>query len=122
LQSSLLPSYLGAADLGSSAVGFGATTYRHLQGQLVLPGMTSKLTADLMQRSTADLGLDPTSLLPAVLTYSLHPDNGSPVPIAIEIHYSNYQAIDGVQIPFTIQRYVNGTLQLELSVTSAQVN
>jgi hypothetical protein len=122
LQPSLLPSYLGAVDLGTGTVGFGTGAYRHLQGELVLPSLVSKLTTDIMQRSTADLGLDPTSLLPAVLTYSIRPDNGAPIPIAIEIHYSNYQAINGVQIPFTIQRYVNGSLQLEIAVSSAQVN
>jgi hypothetical protein len=122
LQPSLLPAYLGAVDLGSGTVGFGSTTYRHLQSELVFPNLSGTLVSDIMQRSTTDLGLDPTSLLPAVLAYSIRPDNGAPILIAIEIHYSNYQAINGVQIPFTIQRYVNGSLQLEISVVSAQVN
>jgi hypothetical protein len=122
LQPSLVPSFLGAVDLGTGTVGFGATSYRHLQSELVLPELTTKLAGDIMQRSAADLGLDPTTLLPAVLAYSIRPDNGAPISIAIEIHYSNYQAINGVQIPFTIQRYVNGSLQLEIAVSSAQVN
>ena len=122
LQPSLLPSYLGALDLGSGTVGFTTTSYRHLQGELVLPDLLGSLTSDIMQRSTADLGLDPASLLPAVLAYSIRPDNDAPIPIAIEIHYSNYRAINGVQIPFTIQRYINGSLQLEIDVTTAQVN
>jgi hypothetical protein len=122
LQPSLLPSYLGAADLGTGTVGFGTATYRHLQSELVLPSLPTALAGDIMQRSTADLGLDPTTLLPAVLAYSIRPDNGAPIPIAIEIHYSNYQAINGVQIPFTIQRYINGSLQLEIDASSAEVN
>lgn len=122
LQPSLLPSYLGAVDLGSGPVGFSAASYRHLQGALVLPNLIPKLTGDVMTRSTADLGLDPATLLPAVLTYSLRPDNGAPIPISVEVHYSNYQTINGVKIPFTIQRYVNGSLQLEIAVSSAQVN
>jgi hypothetical protein len=87
LQPSLLPSYFGAVDLGSGTVGFGAATCRHLQGQLVLPGLSGALISDIMQRSTADLGLDPTSLLPAVLVYSMRPDSGAAIPVAIEIHY-----------------------------------
>lgn len=122
LQPSLLPSYLGALDLGSGTVGFTTTSYRHLQGELVLPNLLGSLTSDIMQRSTADLGLDPATLLPAVLAYSIRPDNDAPISIAIEIHYSNYRAINGVQIPFTIQRYINGSLQLEIDVTTAQVN
>jgi len=122
LQPSLLPSYFGAVDLGTGKVGTGAGTYRHLQGELVLPNLKTKLTSDIMLHSTADLGLDPASLLPAVLTYSIRPDNGDPIPIGIEIRYSNYETINGVKIPFTIQRYVNGSLQLEIAVSSAQVN
>jgi hypothetical protein len=122
LQPSLLPSYLGAVDLGSSTVGFGTETYRHLQSDLVLPDLNGSLASDIMQRSTADIGLDPVSFLPAVLSYSIRPDNGAPISIAVEIHYGNYQAINGVQIPFTIQRYINGSLQLQIDVNSAQVN
>jgi hypothetical protein len=122
LQPSSLPTTLGALDLGSSKVGFSAATYRHLQTELVLPNLTSTLTTEMMQRSTVDVGLDPVSLLPAVLSYSIRPDNGAPIDIAVEIHYSNYKSISGVQIPFTIERYVNGTLQLEVTVSSAQAN
>ena len=122
LQPSLLPSYLGALDLGAGPVGFGTATFRHLRSQLVLPDLANSLAGDIMQRSTADVGLDPTSFLPAVLAYSIRPDSGAFIPIAIEVHYSNYQAVNGVQIPFTIQRYVNGSLQLEINVSSAQVN
>jgi hypothetical protein len=122
LQPSLLPNYLGAVDLGTTPVGFGPEQYRHLQAQLVLPDLTSALSAEVMQRSMADLGIDPATSLPAVLSYSIWPDNGAAIPIAIEIHYANYHAINGVQIPFTIQRYINGSLQLQITVTSAQVN
>jgi hypothetical protein len=122
LQPSLLTGYLGATDLGTGPVGFSTATYRHLQSALVLPDLKAKLTSDVMTHSTADLGIDPTSFLPAVLSYSIRPDNGAPIPILIEIHYSNYQTINGVKIPFTIQRYVNGSLQLEIAVSSAQVD
>jgi hypothetical protein len=122
LQPSLLPSYLGATDLGTGRVGFSTDAYRHLQSALVLPDLKAKLTSDVMTHSTADLGLDPTSFLPAVLAYSVTPDNGAPILISVEIHYSNYQTINGVKIPFTIQRYINGSLQLEIAVSSAQVN
>ena len=59
LQPSQLPSYLGALDLGTGAVGFGTQSYRHLQAELVLPNLSNSLTTTMMQRSTADLGLDP---------------------------------------------------------------
>lgn len=122
LQPSLVPNYLGAVDLGSGTVGDSATAYRHLQSQLVFGGVSGGTTAAIMQLSTTDLGLDPVSLLPAVLAYSAHPDSGAPTSIAIEIHYSDYRSVEGVQIPFHIQRYVNGALQLDIAVNSAEIN
>jgi hypothetical protein len=80
------------------------------------------MSANLAQQSIMDLGLDPTTLLPAVLAYTVRPDNGAQTQIAIEIHYSSYQSVNGVQVPFHIQRYVNGALQLDILISSAQVN
>jgi hypothetical protein len=122
LQPSLLPSELGVIDLGTGSVGSTGDEYRHIQSQLVLSSIPSAMTTDIMQQSTADLGLDPTTLLPAVLAYSVRPDNGALVSIAIEIRYSDYRTVNGVQIPFLIQRYVNGSLQLEIQINSAQVS
>jgi hypothetical protein len=122
LQPTLLPSYVGALDLGTSEVGFGVQSYRHLQTEIVLPSLSTDLASTIMQRSTADIGIDPASHLPSVLAYTIRPDDSAPIDIAVEVHYANYQVINGVQIPFTIQRYINGTLQLEIDVSSAQVN
>jgi hypothetical protein len=122
LQPSLLPTSLGATDLGTARVGFTQGSYRHLQSQLVFPSLSTQLATEIMQVSTTDLGLDPVSFLPAVMTYSIRPQNAAFMPTAMEIHYGNYQTISGVKIPFTIQRYVNGSLQLEITVTSAQIN
>ena len=122
LQPSLLPSYLNATDLGLSAVGSGDGVYRHLQSQLVMSGLPDSISAQVAQQSITDLGLDPTSLLPAILAYSVQPDSGAQTSIAVQILYSNYQAVNGVQIPFHIQRYVNGSLQLDILVNSAQIN
>lgn len=121
-QPSLLPNYLGVVDLGIGTVGSGTQAYRHLQSQFMFSDLTSPLATKVTEMSATDLGLDPTSLLPAVLAYSIHPNDGSSAPIAIEIHYSNYQTVNGVQIPFLIERYLNGSLQLTINVSSAQIN
>jgi hypothetical protein len=87
-----------------------------------MSGASASVTADVAKWSKTDIYLNPTSLLPAVLAYSVRPDNGAPTAIAIEVHYSNYRTVNGIQIPFTIQRYVNGALQLEIQVSAAQIN
>jgi hypothetical protein len=122
LQPSLVNGDIGIADLGVEPVGTSNNSYRHLQGQLLFTSFPAAIGSTFALESTTDLGLDPTSLLPAVLAYSLQPESGLSMPIAIEIHYSNYQKVNGAQIPFLIQRYVNGSLQLAIVVDSAQVN
>ena len=120
-----LPSNLSIVDLGMnmiSTTGSDTNVYRHLQSQLVISSLPSNVAAIVAQNNTADLGLNPASLLPTIYAYSVHPDNGAQTLIAIEIHYSDYHTVNGVKIPFTIQRYVNGALQLHISVNSAQIN
>ena len=122
LQPSLLPSNLEITDLGAGTVGSGETIYRHLRSQFVLTDLSVSTTANLTQQSTIDVGVNPTSLLPAVFAYSVRPDKGAQTPIAIEIRYSDYRVVDGVQVPFLIQRYVSGALQLAIAVSSAEIS
>jgi hypothetical protein len=120
LQPTAIPQGVGVSDLGEGTVGSG--TYRHLQVQAVLASMPKKLLQRSVQASTIDIGLDPSTLLPSVLRYQVYPDNGTQVNVPIEIRYSDYRQVDDVQIPFLIQRYINGSLQLEIHVNSAQIS
>lgn len=120
LQPTSMPSSIGVADLGTGTVGSG--TYRHLQSQAVITTMPTAVLSRSVEASTTDIGIDPNSLLPTVLSYQVHPDNGAQVNIPVEVHFSDYQRVNGAEIPFLIQRYVNGSLQLEIHVNSAQVS
>lgn len=120
LQPTVIAEGVGISDLGEGTVGHG--TYRHLQMQAVLAAMPKKLLQRSIQASTIDIGMDPNTLLPSVLRYQVYPDSGMPVNIAVEIHYSDYRKVDGVEIPFLIQRYINGSLQLEIHIDSAKVS
>jgi len=122
LQPSLQPSNHVVIDLGTETIGSNVNVHRHLQSHLALIGASDALKADAARLSKTDISLDPVSFLPAVFAYTTRPDNGAPVTIAIEVHYSDYRTVNGVQVPFLIQRYVNGSLQLEISVSSAQIN
>lgn len=120
LQTGRTAASLGVADMGTGTLN--ATSYRHLQSQLVFSDTPTGITTDVMQSSTTDLWLDPVSVLPAALTYKIQPDSGSSTPISIEVRYSNYTLVQGIQIPFRIQRYINGSLQLDITVGNAQIN
>jgi hypothetical protein len=40
----------------------------------------------------------------------------------VEIDFSNYQAVNGVQVPFRVQKFLNGSLFLDVTVQSAVLN
>ena len=69
--------------------------------------------------SITDLFLDPTTLRPVALDFNVHPDNNALIDIPVEIQFSNYTSVNGVWIPFTVEKYVNSTLALKLQVGSA---
>jgi len=86
----------------------------------------SNLPADsaaFMQHLTAvDLFLDPSTFLPVSYVFNSHPDNNAGLHIPMEIRYSNYKNVGGVQIPFHVQRFVNNTLTLDLQFQNASLN
>jgi hypothetical protein len=78
---------------------------------------------DLAQHLTVeDIYLDSTSLLLVALTYNEHPDNNAVVDIPLELDFSDYRAVGGIQVPFRIQKTFNGSLLLDITVQSAALN
>ena len=72
--------------------------------------------------SIIDFYLDATTLLPQALIFNLHPDNDANRDLAITILYSNYQLTSGVQVPFHIQEFYQGTLFLDFTVNNVAFN
>jgi len=94
----------------------------HIQQFRVVPGQTAQVTAQIQALSTEDIYLDASSLLPLFVDYNAHPDNDFNRNIPVELGFTAYQRISGVVIPTHEQKFFNGTLQLDLSITSAVVN
>ena len=69
-----------------------------------------------------DFYLDGVTLLPSAVTFNAHPDNNSMTNLLIEIDFSNYQTLNGIVVPAHIQRYQQGSLMLDMSVTGAVFN
>ncbi|HSZ01703.1 MAG TPA: hypothetical protein VK788_19560 [Terriglobales bacterium] len=94
----------------------------HVSASQQFPG-TSGDTASLMQHLTqTDLYFDATTLLPAAIAFSTHPDNNANLDIPIELDFYNYTAVNGAQIPFRIQKYINNILALDFQVNSVVLN
>jgi hypothetical protein len=94
----------------------------HITASLQFPGLTSTGAAFMRHFSQAEIYLNPTTFLPVAIAYNLHPDVNSSVDIPIEIDYSAYQVINGTQMPFHVQKFVNNCLALDFQFDSALLN
>ena len=74
------------------------------------------------QLNAMDFYLDATTLLPVAATFNAHPDNNAATNLLVEVDFSNYQNINGVMVPMHIQRFSQGSLSVDLTVTGASFN
>ncbi|MGO9443244.1 MAG: hypothetical protein ACLPXB_00550 [Thiobacillaceae bacterium] len=72
--------------------------------------------------SQMDFYLDPTTLLPLAIAFDVHPDTNALMDIPIEIHFSDYRTINGVPIPFHVQKFLNNGLFLDIQFQNAVIN
>jgi hypothetical protein len=100
----------------------GGATVQHLRIYRYLAAQRPAFVALTRRVSAADFYLDSASLLPVALVFNTHPAEDAGTDISIEIDYSNYQAINGVQIPLHVQKLVSGGLALDIVATNATVN
>jgi hypothetical protein len=100
----------------------GGASVQHLHFASQLPNADSNTLALLASLSSEDVYLDSTSLLPVALVYSAHPDIDAGRNIPVEIDFSSYQLVNGVSIPFRIQKLFNGSLFLDITIQSATLN
>jgi hypothetical protein len=76
----------------------------------------------LQHLSQVDIWLDSSTLLPAAITFNIHPDNNAALDIPIEVRFSGYRPVNGAQIPFRIQKFINNGLALDLQFETAVLN
>jgi hypothetical protein len=81
------------------------------------PGVVS-----LPRLSQVDFFLDSTTLLPAAITFNIHPDNNALLDIPIEVRFRDYRAVGGSQVPYRVQKYLNNGLALDFQVQAVTLN
>jgi hypothetical protein len=94
----------------------------HLQVTRVPPGQSADLTALIQRLSRMDIYLDPQSFLPLILDFNTHPDADAGTNIPVEIQFGSFQKNNGALVPFRIQKYLQGSLLLDLVVTNVSIN
>jgi hypothetical protein len=74
------------------------------------------------QLSQMDFYVDSSTYLPVAAEFSIHPDDNMSLNIPVEIVYSDYQQSNGLLVPMHVQRFIQGTLALDITVSSVSVN
>jgi hypothetical protein len=69
-----------------------------------------------------DLYLDSQTLRPAALGFNLHPDSDALTDVPVEIRYDHYIQSSGVWLASHIQRYLNNSLTLDLTIQTEEFN
>jgi hypothetical protein len=77
---------------------------------------------DSRDLGTARVGLDPNTLLPTVVEYHIVPNSNPMAVLRIDVTYGNYGLEHGVQVPHSIQRRINGSLELDIAIQSVSLN
>jgi hypothetical protein len=77
---------------------------------------------DLSRLSTMDFYLDPATLLPLGLAFKTHADKDMNTDLLQQVLFADYRTVNGVQVPFHIQRLQNGGLLLDLTLASTSFN
>ncbi len=85
-------------------------------------GQAAGVTSLIQSLSAMDLYLDAVTLRPVILDFNNHPNYDANTNIPTEIRFGAYQSFNGVWAPTSIQKYVNNSLVLNLTVSSVAVN
>lgn len=111
---------VGLVNVGAGT--WNGLSVNHVQSYQLLSAQSPSTTALIEGLSLEDLYLDATSELPLAIDFNLHPDGDLTTNIALEVQFGNYQTVNGMSVPFHVQRFVNGSLFLDFTVTSVTVN
>jgi len=96
----------------------------HLRSWRVLTSLSGspETLATIQRLSTLDIYLDATSNLPVEFDFNLHPNSNAGVNIPVAVCFSNWQQSSGAFVPFHIQKFLNGSLLDDISVSSVDFN
>jgi hypothetical protein len=83
---------------------------------------TSSQLALLEHLAQMDFYLDASTLLPVALDFNTHADNNALSDIAVEFRFSNYTSVGSLNIPFHVQKFLNGSLFEDVQFQQASIN
>jgi hypothetical protein len=112
----------GASDDSASATAAPDGKIVHIHHERHPVGVRDVGTANLLAHlSAVDLDIDATTGFPLELNFAAHPDNDAGTDISVQVQFSDYRSVNGVTIPFHIQKFINNSLVLDLQISTVQV-
>ena len=81
-----------------------------------------KLRAETRSRSAVQVLYDTQTQLPTRMEFAEYPNSDPAQKIDVYVLFSDYRDEQGMMLPHRIQRYVQGTLQLDFQVASVSTN
>jgi len=95
---------------------------QHIQSTRILPGAGTAPDPVIQQLTAIELYLDATTFLPVALEFNTHPDFDALRNLPVRVELGNYQSVNGIGAPFHIQKFLQGSLFLDISVSTAAFN
>jgi len=86
-----------------------------------MPGNQPQFDA-LTRQSSTEIALDPDTLWPRELTFKEQYPSVRPTTATLHITYDDFQLVEGHLIPFHIRRYLNGSLVLDIKISTVKIN
>jgi hypothetical protein len=112
--SGYVATYVGHETRDSAAV-------EHISMSRLFPS-SSRSAAAHQRLSQVEIYLDSSLLVPAAFSFNIHPDDDAGRDIPIEIRFSDYRIVNGAQVPFRIQKFLNNSLTLDLQFSNPVFN
>ena len=100
----------------------GQTQHNGVNAQHIQVFQVLTTYAVVQKLSATDFYLDPVSFLPVSVDFNMHSDVDVNTSIPVEINFANYQQVNGIQVPFHMERMLNGGVVLDITITSAAFN
>jgi hypothetical protein len=95
---------------------------QHIQISRLASGQTVTATSLIQRLSQVDLYLDSTTHLPVAIDFNIHPDTDAGLNQPVEVQFSGWQPVNGIQVPSRIQKFLQGSLTLDLTALTISVN
>ncbi len=104
-------------DLGQ--VQYSGGSAEHIQVYRYISTLPPDRQQLVEQFSTVDYYLDSNTALPVAIAFSTHGDQRPISNVPVAAIFSQYQSVDGIQVPFQVTELLNGSPFLQITVTSA---